>query len=63
MFITPAQASKLILDVFKARLVPMVTSSPGLGKSSIAKQIAEKQNLFVIDLRLAQCDPTDLNNR
>lgn len=61
MFISPAQAPELILDIFRAGLVPMLTSSPGIGKSSIAKQIAKKENLKVIDLRLAQSDPTDLN--
>jgi len=61
MFITPAQAPEFIMDTFKAGLVPMFTSSPGIGKSSIARQIADEQNLKLIDIRLAQCDPTDLN--
>lgn len=58
--ITPAQAPELITDVMRAGLVAMLTSSPGIGKSSIAKQIAETNNLKVIDVRLSQCDPTDL---
>jgi hypothetical protein len=58
--ITPSQSIELMMDVLKQGLVPMLTSSPGLGKSSLAKQIAEEQNLKVIDLRLSQCDPTDL---
>jgi hypothetical protein len=33
---------------------------PGGGKSAIVYQMAEELNLPVIDLRLAQCDPTDL---
>jgi hypothetical protein len=40
--------------------VPFVTSSPGLGKSSIFHQIAEDFGLVLIDLRLSQCAPEDL---
>ncbi len=58
--VTPKQAGELILDVMRAGHVPMLTSSPGLGKSSIAKAIAKLHNLLVIDVRLSQCDPTDL---
>lgn len=59
--ITPAEAPALILDVLRTTRVPMICSSPGLGKSSIIQQVAKEQNLKVIDLRLAQCDPTDLS--
>ena len=51
----------LLEQVFQAGLVPMVSSSPGMGKSSIAKQVADNLNLKVIDVRLSTCDPTDLN--
>lgn len=44
-----------------AGLVPFIQGSPGLGKSAIVKQIAKFAKLKVIDLRLAQCDITDLN--
>lgn len=56
----PKKARSYIEKVMRAGLVPMVSSSPGLGKSSIAKQIAEKENLKLIDVRLSQCDPADL---
>lgn len=55
------QAEELCLDVLKAGHVPMLVSDPGLGKSSLAKQLAEKYNLKFIDIRLSQCDPADLN--
>ena len=58
--ITPKQAPECLIDVLKAKKVPMMVSSPGIGKSSIAKQVAKTLNLFLIDVRLAQCDPTDL---
>lgn len=41
-------------------VVPFLQSSPGIGKSSIARQIAEEMNLQLIDLRLSQCAPEDL---
>lgn len=59
--IVPKDAPEMLLDVMTAGHVPYLRSSPGIGKSSIAKQIAKEHNLFFIDLRLAGCDPTDLN--
>jgi MoxR-like ATPase len=56
-----SQAIRLISKYLKASLVPMVVGSPGCGKSAIVHQIAEQYNLKLIDLRLSQCDPTDLN--
>jgi MoxR-like ATPase len=55
------QARRLITACIKNKLVPMLSGSPGIGKSQIAHQIAAEYGLKVIDLRLAQCDPTDLN--
>ena len=54
------QALSLIATCIKAKLVPMVAGSPGIGKSGIAYQLADQYKLKVIDLRLSQCDPTDL---
>lgn len=42
-------------------LVPVVRSSPGLGKSEIIQSIANKANLKLVDFRLGQADITDLN--
>lgn len=61
MKISTYTAPALIMDVLRANLVPMLTSSPGVGKSSIAKDIAKKHNLKLIDVRLSQVDPTELN--
>jgi AAA domain (dynein-related subfamily) len=55
-----SQATSIITKYIQARLVPMLVGSPGMGKSAIVHQIAENYNLKVIDLRLSQCDPTDL---
>lgn len=55
-----SQADRMITAYIKAKLVPMLAGSPGCGKSQLIYQIAERYNLKVIDLRLSQCDPTDL---
>lgn len=55
------QAEELVMDVLKPRLVPMLVSDPGLGKSALARQLADKGKLKLIDIRLSQCDPADLN--
>lgn len=50
----------LIHDVLNAGLVPMLTSSPGVGKSDIVNNvIAPTRNLLVIDERLSTSEPTD----
>lgn len=54
------QAQEFIIDCIGAALVPFITGAPGIGKSSIVKSIADEYNLELIDLRLSQCDPTDL---
>lgn len=55
-----SQAHDMIVQCIKVGLVPIVKGSPAVGKSSIVHQIAKEYGLKVIDLRLAQCDPTDL---
>ena len=54
------QLIEIIPKLIQAKLVPLISGSPGIGKSDVARQVAEKYNLKVIDLRLSQCDPTDL---
>lgn len=61
MFVSPSQAKELVIDIFKANLVPMLASSPGIGKSSIIREIAKEFRLKLIDIRLSQVDPTELN--
>lgn len=57
---TPSQVMADVIEVMFTGLVPFVTSSPGLGKSSIFAQIADAYRLYPIDLRLSQCAPEDL---
>lgn len=44
-----------------ANIVPLLLSSPGMGKSSLVRAFAEKYKLKLIDVRLSQCVPEDLN--
>lgn len=55
------QTAEHIPSLLKVNIVPFLHSSPAIGKSSIARQIADKFNLKVIDLRLTELDPSDLN--
>lgn len=59
--VSPAQAQSILLDCISAGLVTMLHGSPGIGKSDIVKQVAETYNLKLIDIRLSQCDPTDIS--
>lgn len=58
--VTPKALKELIIPVLKAGLCPMVTSSPGIGKSSVATEICDDMALEMIDYRLSTVDPTDL---
>lgn len=61
MEITPAKAREAIVDIIKAGLVTMITGSPGVGKSDLVQGIGKEFKLKVIDVRLAQIDPTELS--
>lgn len=58
--ITPKQAYDEIVGCISVGLVPMLASSPGMGKSSLVNQIARDFRLKLLDLRLSQCTPEDL---
>lgn len=62
MQISSSKLPKQLMNVLRAGHVPYIAGSPGLGKSSIIKQIANENNLKLVDIRLAQADITDLNN-
>jgi hypothetical protein len=58
---SPRQVRGHILDCFTAGLVPFVRSSPGMGKSSIYRSVADELDLALIDHRLSTSEPTDLS--
>lgn len=60
MQVKVSQAVSMLTTFIKAKLVAMMDGSPGIGKSQIVHQIAKEYGLKIIDIRLSQCDPTDL---
>ena len=61
MIVNAQQLPALLTEVLKVGITPYIHGSPGLGKSDIVRQLAEQHNLEVIDVRLSQADPIDLN--
>jgi len=49
-----------LIEDLKVGLTPMVASSPGMGKSDIIRAIADVFRLKVIDFRVSQCEPVDM---
>jgi len=52
--------TRSLKQLIAARIPTFVWGSPGIGKSSIIKEIAAEQGLSFVDLRLSLMDPTDL---
>ncbi len=52
--------SKSLEKLIESQIPVFVWGSPGIGKSSIIKQIATDKGLEFVDLRLSLLDPTDL---
>lgn len=50
-----------LVKTLEANLVPFITSSPGMGKSALVKQLAASFNMELIDIRLSMLEPSDLN--
>ncbi|MBL1322206.1 MAG: hypothetical protein COA63_014275 [Methylophaga sp.] len=59
--VSPNELKIYAKRTIEQKLVPYITSSPGMGKSSLVQEIADEGNLMLIDVRLAQCTPEDLN--
>ena len=56
----PSKVKACVETCMKAKLVPFIQSSPGVGKSSIIKEIANEYGLKLIDCRLSSMEPSDL---
>ena len=52
--------TKVVNKLIVKKLPVFIWGAPGIGKSSIVKQIAAEQDLEFLDLRLSLLDPTDL---
>lgn len=57
--ITPRQAKEHIKTILGVGLVPFVSGSPGTGKSTIIKEIANEAGLVLIDYRASMGTPED----
>ena len=58
--ITSVQARKAILKAFKAKRPLFLWGPPGIGKSEVVAEVADELGGHVIDLRMAQMEPTDI---
>jgi len=54
------ELTRSITAMVKAQIPTFIWGAPGIGKSSIVKQVAKANGYDFIDLRLALMDPTDL---
>lgn len=54
------ELEKTLEILIEANSVPMIWGPPGVGKSQIVRQVAEKMGYTVIDVRVSLLDPTDL---
>jgi hypothetical protein len=61
MEVSTSELKLALTEILYAGLVPYVSSSPGIGKSSITAQLADSLNLKLIDVRLAQMDPSEIS--
>jgi MoxR-like ATPase len=58
--VNAVELQECLEEDLKAGLTPMVASSPGMGKSDIIRTLADKFSLKVIDFRVSQCEPVDM---
>lgn len=67
---SPDQVTKILATMIEAlhtspadaRLIPplMIWGPPGIGKSTIVRDLAERRNMGLVDIRLAQREPVDM---
>ena len=58
--ITSIQARKAMLTAFKVKRPIFLWGPPGIGKSEVVAEVAEELGGLMIDLRMAQMEPTDI---
>ena len=59
--LTPSEASEFVETCFKLKMVPYLGGPPGIGKSQIVMQVADRLNLQVIDVRLSSYLAEDMS--
>jgi hypothetical protein len=58
--VTSEQAERAVLTAFRAKRPVFLWGPPGIGKSDVVEKITRDLNGFMIDLRMAQMEPTDI---
>jgi hypothetical protein len=58
--ITSIQTRKALLSAFKIQRPVFLWGPPGIGKSEVVAEVAEELGGHMIDLRMAQMEPTDI---
>lgn len=58
--VTSAQVRKSLLTAFKVKRPVFLWGPPGIGKSEVVAEIADELGGLMIDLRMAQMEPTDI---
>ena len=61
MITTLGQIKPFMPALLSAGICPFLHSSPGIGKSAFARQLATDLNLKFIDIRLSDMEPSDIN--
>jgi len=58
--VTSVQTRKALLKAFDAKRPIFLWGPPGIGKSEVVAEVTEELGGFMIDLRMAQMEPTDI---
>ena len=58
--ITSIQARKAMLTAFKVKRPVFLWGPPGIGKSECVQDITDELGGYMVDLRMAQMEPTDI---
>jgi hypothetical protein len=58
--ITSVQSRKALLKAFQAKRPIFLWGPPGIGKSEVVAEVTEELGGLMIDLRMAQMEPTDI---
>ena len=56
----PSRMAEVLVDVLQTKWPVFIWGPPGVGKSSLVRDIAKKQKMKLLDVRASLLDPTDL---